>query len=111
MSELSLIRRGAGGPKIQVLTASAYANTSFVVTGVKITPKRIFVSIIDAVPTNGYIDTYVKSGTLDFYTIEKGSKRTTMKTISLSGNTLTLTTGGAGSYQWYGTYQVVLIED
>ena len=109
MGELSLVKRGGSGPKVQVLTATSYS-TPLTVTGVTITPTRILVSITTS-KNNGYIDTYVKSGTLDYYTVEYGSARSLMGTVSLSNGTLTLTTGGAGSYQWYGGYQIVLIED
>lgn len=106
MGELSLVKKGGSGPKIQVLTASS-SSASLAVTGVKITPTRIFVSITDPVPTNGYIDTYVKSDALNYYTVEYGNIRGPA-TVTISNGTLTI---GAGSYHWYGNYQIVLVED
>ena len=106
MSELSLVKKGGGGPKVQVLTASS-TSTTLTITGVEITPTRIFVSITDSVPTNGNIDTYVKSGTLNYYTVEYGNARGPA-TVTISNGTLTI---GAKSYNWHGNYQIVLIED
>ena len=106
MGELSLVKKGGSGPKIQVLTASS-SLTTLTVTGVTITPTRIFVSITDPVPTNGYIDTYVKSDALNYYTVEYGKLRGSAS-VTISNGTLTI---GAASYYWYGNYQIVLIED
>jgi len=105
MSELSLVRRGASGPKVQVLTGSP-SGTSLVINGVKITPTRIFAFAIGAA-SNGYIESLVHSDTLNYYTVHYASFRGT-PTITLSEETLTISNS---SYSFGNNFQVTLIED
>ena len=105
MSELSLVKRGGGGAKIQVLTGTSNGKT-LTVSGVKINPTRIY-AFVSTGTANGYIASLVKSGSLNYFTVHYNSSNDSV-TTTLSGETLTIRNS---SYPFSGNYQVTLIED
>jgi len=105
MSELSLVRWGASGPKVQVLTG-APSGTSLIVNSVKINPTRVLAFAIGGA-SNGYIESLVYSSPLNYYTVHYNSFRGTI-TMTLSGETLTIS---SNSYSFGSNFQVTIIED
>ena len=116
MGELSLVRRGASGPKVQVLSMTVPSNNlqSISFTGVKINPTMIAVipsSTWISVGIGYYIGAIMESAASQaFYTTSAGMS---FATATFSVNNGILTVHGGDCYQWRAGMKIyaILIKD
>jgi hypothetical protein len=114
MSELAKKIKGGGNIKEQVLNASSAYSQTLAFTGVKIVPKKIFLSV-KAMNYTGYtyVTNYTKTDAISSLSHTNGgtSETTSRISYSLQNGTLTFTLSSSYSTYFGGEYQVVLIED
>ncbi|MEA4947054.1 MAG: hypothetical protein VB058_05775 [Oscillospiraceae bacterium] len=114
MGELSLVRRGASGPKVQVLTVRASSQFSISFSGVTIAPSRMYLlSNSQGVSQAGDIICAFWLGWWQTVSLEGSSLyfRDSKIQHTLSGGTLTLTEINTIYFHNGADYTIILIED